>query len=61
MPFVLVSPDGTPFNSRTGTAATGKEAREACEACEARILLEPRATFSNVSALCDNPPLGLCQ
>ncbi len=30
--FVLVSPDGAPFNGGTGTAATGREAREACEA-----------------------------
>jgi hypothetical protein len=55
--FVLVSPDGTPFGG-TGTAATGEEGWEACEAL---ILLETRAMCSNVSALCDNPPLGLCQ
>ncbi len=35
--FVMVAPDGTPFNGGTGTAATGREAREACEA-----LIPPR-------------------
>ena len=30
--FVLVAPDGAPYNGGTGTATTGREAREACEA-----------------------------
>ncbi len=30
--FVLVGPNGTPYNGGTGTAATGREAREECEA-----------------------------
>jgi hypothetical protein len=30
--FVLVAPNGTPFNGGSGEAATGTEAREICEA-----------------------------
>jgi hypothetical protein len=40
--FVLIAPDGTPFNGGTGTAGTGKEAREACEALVPDSLQECR-------------------